>query len=96
MVEISKLKIKSTRKAKHLIMMSGLTSKKLAELANVTPEHMSSVITGKSFPSPTLAGKIVVIINDRLKAEYQIDDIFSDTSVKKHATNNSKDISSAV
>lgn len=92
MIETPKLKIQSTRKAKHLIMMSGLTSKRLAELANVTQEHMSSVITGKSFPSPILASKIVMIINDRLKAEYQIDDIFSDTSVKKHAASDSKGV----
>ena len=86
MIGMSKLKIQNTYQAKHLIAMSGLTSKRFAEMVNITPEHMSSVITGKASPSPTLANDIVTVINNRLKVEYQIKDLFLDVSVKKHAT----------
>lgn len=86
MVTKSKLKVRNTRELKHLVAMSGLTTKGLAESVDVTPSYASSVINGKAYPSPTTAMKITDVLSVRLRRNIMVNDIFFDVGVKKNAT----------
>lgn len=81
-----KLKVRSTRRLKHLIAMAGLSSKGMAENVDITPAYASAIVNGGSYPSPVLAGRIVSLLNSHLNTNFLINDLFFDLSVKKNVT----------
>lgn len=90
MTTMPKLKVRSTRKLKHLIAMSGMSSKGMAQFVGITPAYASMIVNGSSYPSAVLAGKIVAKLNENLNANYLINDLFFDLSVKKNATDDNQ------
>ena len=83
----SKLKVRSSSALKHKIAMAGFTSKKLAEIVDITPNYLSQIIQGKASPSPIRAQAIIDALSARLGESFTIGDFFFDVSVKKNATN---------
>lgn len=84
MKDTPKLKIRSPREMKHLIAMSGMSSKGMAEDLDITASYMSAIVNGNSYPSAVLAGNIVKLLNSNLRTNYLINDIFFDLSVNKN------------
>ena len=86
-----KLKVRSTRRLKHLIAMAGLSSKGMAEDVDITPAYASAIVNGGSYPSPVLAGRIISLLNSHLNTNFLINDLFFDLSVKKSVTVNKEE-----